>query len=146
MGLAGIINILIIFLCPHLNYIENWLQLYYLHQYLFLLPFLFFIFSWKNPNGTVDASDFGRLDIGNYNVPREGNNLLGHVGYSTEQFYSESGEPNTPQRVVWVNTTPQWLSHAGNLEVRHSDLDIFQSLPLSCFGHCCISASIHFLC
>ncbi|XP_015941209.1 bark storage protein A [Arachis duranensis] len=75
------------------------------------------LWDWLNPNGTVDPSDFGKLDIGNFNVPRgEGQNLLGHVGYSTEQFYSESGDPNTPQRVIWVNTTRQWLNLAANLE------------------------------
>ncbi|MED6108889.1 hypothetical protein PIB30_028350 [Stylosanthes scabra] len=75
------------------------------------------LWDWLNPNGTVDSSDFGKLDIGNYNVPRgDGQNLLGHVGYSTEQFYSESGDPNTPQRVIWLNTTSQWLNLAANLK------------------------------
>ncbi|XP_019426982.1 PREDICTED: bark storage protein A-like isoform X2 [Lupinus angustifolius] len=74
------------------------------------------LWDWLKPNGT-DPSDFAHLDIGNYNDPKgEGNNLLGRIGYSNEYFYSESGEPNTPQRVAWLNTTHQWLKLAENLE------------------------------
>ncbi|CAL0299787.1 unnamed protein product [Lupinus luteus] len=89
------------------------------------------LWDWLKPNGT-DPSDFAHLDIGNYNDPKgEGNNLLGRIGYSTEYFYSESGEPNTPQRVVWLNTTHQWLKLAGNLEGIKLDQCVNSSLCLS---------------
>ncbi|KAK7268462.1 hypothetical protein RIF29_21161 [Crotalaria pallida] len=89
------------------------------------------LWDWLKPNGT-DPSDFAQLDIGNYNDPKgEGKNLLGRIGYSAEYFYSQSGDPNTPQRVVWVNTTHQWLKLARNLEGIQLDRCVNSSFCLS---------------
>ena len=44
----------------------------------------------------MDEDDVAQLDIGSYNVPKGSRtNLLGHIGYSKEQFFTESGMPNT---------------------------------------------------
>ena len=73
----------------------------------------------QNPNGTLETSDFAHLDVGNYDVPKgECENLLGVIGFSSEEFYSESGKPNTARRLIWANVTGQWLELAANLEVR----------------------------
>ncbi|XP_039067300.1 bark storage protein A-like [Hibiscus syriacus] len=75
------------------------------------------IWDWVNPNSTVDPADVAQLDIGNYNVAkRNGTNLLGHIGYNKEQFYSVSGEPNVAERLVWAEITPHWLRLASSLE------------------------------
>ncbi|KAI4352639.1 hypothetical protein L6164_006871 [Bauhinia variegata] len=77
------------------------------------------LWDWLRPNGTLYSSDFAHLDIGNYNVPKgDGVSLLGRIGYMTEQFYSQAGEPNTAQPLVWLNTTRHWLDVAANLKVR----------------------------
>ncbi|KAK6233882.1 hypothetical protein QUC31_006288 [Theobroma cacao] len=73
------------------------------------------IWDWLNPQGTVDQDDVAQLDIGSYNVPKgSGANLLGHIGYRKEQFFSKSGEPNIAQSLVWAKTSPQWLQLASN--------------------------------
>ncbi|KAK6228340.1 hypothetical protein SCA6_000680 [Theobroma cacao] len=73
------------------------------------------IWDWLNPQGTVDQDDVAQLDIGSYNVPTgSGANLLGHIGYRKEQFFSKSGEPNIAQSLVWAKTSPQWLQLASN--------------------------------
>ena len=77
-----------------------------------------FHLSVQKPNATVYSTDVAELDIGNYNVPKEGYNQLGLIGYSTEQFYSESGEPNSPQGTIWFPVTETWLESASSLEVR----------------------------
>lgn len=56
------------------------------------------------------------LDIGNYNLPKEGYNQLGNIGYSTERFYSESGKPNTPERTIWFPVTETWFDSASSLK------------------------------
>ncbi|XVF82949.1 hypothetical protein PTKIN_Ptkin16aG0093000 [Pterospermum kingtungense] len=75
------------------------------------------IWDWVNTEATVDSADVAQLDIGSYNVPK-GNetNLLGHIGYSKEQFYSESGEPNIAQSLLWAKISPHWLQLASKLE------------------------------
>ncbi|KAK6228341.1 Nucleoside phosphorylase domain - like 1 [Theobroma cacao] len=75
------------------------------------------IWDWVNTNGAVDSADVSQLDFGSYNVPK-GNrsNLLGHIGYSKEQFFSESGEPNIAESLVWAKISPHWLQLASNLE------------------------------
>ncbi|XWS75249.1 hypothetical protein CRYUN_Cryun01aG0069600 [Craigia yunnanensis] len=75
------------------------------------------IWDWVNTDGTVDSADVALLDFGNYNVPKgNGTNLLGHIGYSKEQFFSESGEPNIAESLVWAKISPHWLQLASNLE------------------------------
>ncbi|OMO87101.1 hypothetical protein COLO4_20794 [Corchorus olitorius] len=75
------------------------------------------IWDWVNLNRTVDSGDVAQLDIGNYNVPKgNGTNLLGHIGYDEEEFFSESGEPSSAEPLFWANITPQWLQLASNLE------------------------------
>ncbi|KAF9597047.1 hypothetical protein IFM89_015238 [Coptis chinensis] len=75
------------------------------------------IWDWLKPNGTLYENDVAHLDIGNYNVPNgQGMNLLGRIGFSPEQFYSESGQPNTPERIIWANVSRHWLHSAAKLE------------------------------
>ncbi|KAK4835829.1 hypothetical protein QYF36_015056 [Acer negundo] len=76
--------------------------------------------DWLNPNATWDPSIYvAELDFVNYNEPyfNGSNNLLGHLGYETEQFFSESGDPNTPQLLLWAQVSEDWLQVAAtNLE------------------------------
>ncbi|KAI4356985.1 hypothetical protein L6164_000963 [Bauhinia variegata] len=74
------------------------------------------LWHWLNPNATLESSEFAELDIGNYNVPEEGKNLLGRIGYKYEEFYSESGKPNAWKPLVWANVTHDWLQLFANLE------------------------------
>lgn len=71
----------------------------------------------QKPNATLEPNDFAQFDFKNYNAPKGGDNKLGRVGYSTEQFYSTSGEVNVPQRPVWFNITKNWLHVASHLQV-----------------------------
>ncbi|KAL5569511.1 hypothetical protein UlMin_026086, partial [Ulmus minor] len=74
------------------------------------------IWDWLNPNGTVDSSDIAGMEINNYNEPKGGDNLLGHIGYNFEQLYSDSGKPNTAQPLVWAQVNQKWLRLATKLE------------------------------
>ncbi|XP_062091908.1 bark storage protein A-like [Humulus lupulus] len=74
------------------------------------------IWHWLNPNATVDSDYIAGLDVKNYNVPKEGENLLGHIGFKFEQFYSDFGKPNTPQPLVWAQVNQQWLHVASKLQ------------------------------
>ncbi|EXC25442.1 Bark storage protein A [Morus notabilis] len=74
------------------------------------------IWDWLNPNGTVDTADIAGLDVKNYNSPKAGDNLLGHIGFNFEQLYSNSGEPNTAQTLVWAQVNQDWLHVASKLE------------------------------
>jgi hypothetical protein len=60
------------------------------------------------------------MEVGRYNVP-EGNgvNLLGQIGYSTEEFFSVSREPNNAGSLWWMEVSQQWLQLARSLQVRH---------------------------
>ncbi|TXG49386.1 hypothetical protein EZV62_025261 [Acer yangbiense] len=78
------------------------------------------LWDWLNPNATWDPSSYvAELDFDNYNEPNfnGSNNLLGHLGYETVQFFSESGDPNTPQPLLWAQVSEDWLQVAAtNLE------------------------------
>ncbi|KAK3228397.1 hypothetical protein Dsin_000278 [Dipteronia sinensis] len=78
------------------------------------------LWDWLNPNATWDPSSYvAELDFDKYNEPNfnGSNNLLGHLGYETEQFFSESGDPNTPQPLLWAQVSEDWLQVAAtNLE------------------------------
>ncbi|KAK4279580.1 hypothetical protein QN277_011338 [Acacia crassicarpa] len=73
------------------------------------------LWDWLKPNGTLGSSDFAHLDFGDFGVPK-GNNLLGRVGYSSEEFFSVNGKPNLAERLIWAKVTSQWLHLASNLE------------------------------
>ncbi|KAK3228395.1 hypothetical protein Dsin_000276 [Dipteronia sinensis] len=62
------------------------------------------LWDWLNPNTTLDPSYVAHLDFKSYNVPKswDGSNLLGRLGYNSEQFFSESGTPNTAQSLLWA--------------------------------------------
>lgn len=66
----------------------------------------------------MDSTDIAGLEVKNYNVPKGGDNLLGHIGFNFEQFYSNSGKPNTAQPLVWAKVNEHWLHVATKLEVR----------------------------
>ncbi|KAL7252816.1 hypothetical protein ACSBR1_007388 [Camellia fascicularis] len=80
------------------------------------------LWDWLKPNGTLGTSDKAHLEFGNYNLPKgeakgeEVNNELGRMGYSTEQFFSESGKPNNPQSLLWAEINSNLLKFASNLE------------------------------
>ena len=87
------------------------------------------LFPEQKPNATVPAGDFTELDFGAYSEPSGGYNQLGSIGYSTEQFFSKSGKPNTAQRKLWFHVSKNWLELAHtHLEVRN---DSTQFLLLS---------------
>ncbi|KAI8030050.1 Bark storage protein A [Camellia lanceoleosa] len=52
------------------------------------------------------------MSIGDVTIPKQFVNtglwnwLLGHMGYSTEQFFLESGKPNNPQSLLWAEINP----------------------------------------
>lgn len=73
------------------------------------------IWDWLNPNRSSNNDEVANLDFKRYNVPR-GDNLLGHIGFSYEQFFSEYGKANTARPLFWANTTRQWLQVAANLK------------------------------
>ncbi|GMN52806.1 hypothetical protein TIFTF001_021952 [Ficus carica] len=74
------------------------------------------IWDWLNPNGTVDSTDIAGLEVKNYNTLKAGDNLLGHIGFNFEQFYSTSGVPNIAQTLVWAQVNQDWLHVASKLE------------------------------
>lgn len=74
------------------------------------------LWDWLKPNATMEPNDFAQFDFKSYNDPKGGENQLGKVGYSTEQFYSAAGEVNVPQRPVWFNITNNWLHVASHLQ------------------------------
>ncbi|KAK4707942.1 hypothetical protein R3W88_028867 [Solanum pinnatisectum] len=74
------------------------------------------LWDWLKPNATMEPNDFAQFDFKSYNDPKVGENHLGKVGYSTEQFYSVAGEVNVPQRPVWFNITNNWLHVASHLQ------------------------------
>ncbi|KAG8390533.1 hypothetical protein BUALT_Bualt01G0093400 [Buddleja alternifolia] len=73
------------------------------------------LWDWLRPNATVPSDDVANLDFKKYNMPKGGNNLLGRIGYSPEQFYSEAGEPNIPRDVFWFKVNQKWLQLATTL-------------------------------
>ncbi|KAL7215268.1 hypothetical protein ACSBR1_027434 [Camellia fascicularis] len=75
------------------------------------------IWDWLKLNGTLGTNDVADLKIGSYNVPKmQGINLLGQIGYSYEEFFSESGKPDTAQPLLWLQITRKWLQFAASLE------------------------------
>lgn len=79
----------------------------------------------QNPDKAKGGEDVAYLDVGNYNVPQgDGNNELGTIGYSYEELYAVSGPINSPQKVLWINTTQEWLHLAADLEVVKNDICI----------------------
>ncbi|KAK9283071.1 hypothetical protein L1049_011300 [Liquidambar formosana] len=75
------------------------------------------IWDWLKPNETLAPSHVAHLDFGNYNAPKGKEiNQLGRIGYSHEQFFSESGEPNTARPLFWAQISQHWLQLAANLE------------------------------
>ncbi|GFQ00348.1 bark storage protein a [Phtheirospermum japonicum] len=88
------------------------------------------LWDWLKPNATVPQNDVAKLDVDNYNVPKGGNNTLGRIAYSPEQFYSEAGEPNTAQQVLWFQVTNNWLQLATTLQGMQLEQCVNSSLCL----------------
>ncbi|XP_059628400.1 bark storage protein A-like [Cornus florida] len=89
------------------------------------------LWDWLKPNGTMGTNDVAHLDIGSYNMPKgDGSNLLGHIGYSPEQFFSESGTPNKAQRLLWAQITDNWLRLAARLQGMELERCVNSSLCL----------------
>ncbi|KAK9187269.1 hypothetical protein WN944_018661 [Citrus x changshan-huyou] len=89
------------------------------------------IWDWLNPNAKLNANNnIGQLDIESYNVPKgHGSNLLWHIVYNSEPFFSETGEPNSAQPLLWAPISEHWLKLAANLE----DLSLEQSVNSTLF-------------
>lgn len=101
------------------NHLNHLISCFIICILLAILPQLFaynFVFPQK-PKATIPTNDIAQLDFGSYNEPNGGENKLGSIGYSTEYFYSKSGEPNTPERTLWFQTSQNWLKLASSLEV-----------------------------
>ncbi|XP_034929415.1 bark storage protein A isoform X2 [Populus alba] len=89
------------------------------------------LWNWLNPNGTMDPADVAYLEVGSYNVPEgDGVNLLGQIGYSTEQLFSVSREPNTAVSLWWMEVSQQWLQLARSLEGMELERCVNSSLCL----------------
>ncbi|KAL9402776.1 hypothetical protein Peur_006625 [Populus x canadensis] len=89
------------------------------------------LWNWLNPNGTMDPADVAYLEVGSYNVPEgDGVNLLGQIGYSTEQLFSVSREPNTAVSLWWMEVSQQWLQLARSLEGMELEKCVNSSLCL----------------
>ncbi|XP_017648529.1 bark storage protein A-like isoform X2 [Gossypium arboreum] len=90
------------------------------------------LWEWLNTNGTLDSADVAQLEIGDYNVPKgNGTNLLGHIGYMEEEYYSVAGEPNVAESLLWANISLQWLQLASNLEGMKLEQCVNSSLCLT---------------
>ncbi|KAL9165256.1 hypothetical protein ABFS82_06G159700 [Erythranthe guttata] len=74
------------------------------------------LWDWLKSNETIPENDVAVLNIENYNVPNGGYNSLGRIGYRAEQFYSEGGEPNSAQLMLWFHVTNNWLQLATTLQ------------------------------
>ncbi|KAJ6901738.1 bark storage protein A-like isoform X2 [Populus alba x Populus x berolinensis] len=89
------------------------------------------LWNWLNPNGTMVPADVASLEVGSYNVPEgDGVNLLGQIGYSTEQVFSVSREPNTAVSLWWMEVSQQWLQLAMSLEGMELERCVNSSLCL----------------
>ncbi|XP_059439195.1 bark storage protein A-like [Corylus avellana] len=76
------------------------------------------IWEWLNPKGKLNPNYVAHLDVASYNVPKgKGRNLLGRIGYSKEEFFSELGKPNAARPLVWAQISQHWLHLAHNLKV-----------------------------
>ncbi|XP_062091909.1 bark storage protein A-like [Humulus lupulus] len=74
------------------------------------------LWDWVNPNGGLPANDVAELDFKSYNVPIGEDNLLGHIGFSSEQFFSDSQKPGIDLPLFWANVSHHWLQLATKLE------------------------------
>ncbi|KAL6126403.1 hypothetical protein ACLB2K_074452 [Fragaria x ananassa] len=63
----------------------------------------------------IVTEDVAQLDFED-NAPKRGENLLGHIRFRIELFYSESSTPNTARALFWAKTTRKWLQVAARLE------------------------------
>ncbi|XP_075502734.1 bark storage protein A-like isoform X2 [Primulina tabacum] len=88
------------------------------------------LWDWLKPTAEVSKNDFASLEFKEYNVPRGRNSSLGMIVYSAEQFYSESGEADTAQQMLWFNVTSNWLQLASALQGLELDKCVNSSLCL----------------
>lgn len=114
--------------------LSNQNQRYQLVQLEFQLTFYISSCSGQKQNGSLGANDVAYLDLGSYNVHKnQGINLLGRIVYGSEEFFSESGMPNTAQHLLWAQISQNWLQLATGLEARlPSNSSIFISLWIYC--------------
>ncbi|XP_073146470.1 bark storage protein A-like isoform X1 [Henckelia pumila] len=88
------------------------------------------LWDWLKPDAQVPKNDFAKLEVKEYNVPRGGNSSLGMIGYRAEQFYSDAGEVDTAQQMLWFNVTSNWLQLASALQGLELDKCVNSSLCL----------------
>ncbi|XP_073298571.1 uncharacterized protein [Primulina huaijiensis] len=63
------------------------------------------LWDWLKPSGQVPKNDFATPEVKEYNIHRGGNSSLGMIGYRTEPFYSDAGEVDTAQQLLWFNVS-----------------------------------------
>ncbi|XP_073271716.1 bark storage protein A-like [Primulina huaijiensis] len=88
------------------------------------------LWDWLKPTAEVSKNDFANLEFKEYNIPWGGNSSLGMIVYRAEQFYSESGEADTAQQMLWFNVTSNWLQLASALQGLELDKCVNSSLCL----------------
>uniref|UniRef100_A0A6N2MYB4 Nucleoside phosphorylase domain-containing protein n=2 Tax=Salix viminalis TaxID=40686 RepID=A0A6N2MYB4_SALVM len=89
------------------------------------------LWNWVNPNGTMNPAEVAYLEVGSYNVPEgDGVNLLGRIGYRTEELFFVSIEPNTAVSLWWMEVSQQWLQLARSLEGMELERCVNSSLCL----------------
>ncbi|KAL5724727.1 hypothetical protein ACHQM5_007951 [Ranunculus cassubicifolius] len=69
--------------------------------------------SWKWKKFKSEEGELTELNIGNYNIPQKGKNMLGDIEYKTEEMFSE-GEGM--KQVFWLHMDPTWFSVASQLQ------------------------------
>ncbi|KAI3926514.1 hypothetical protein MKW92_042336 [Papaver armeniacum] len=68
--------------------------------------------NWKNL-GSKNVDKFTEMKIGNYNLPEEGQNLLGEIEFKPEEFFS-IGQPM--KEVFWLEVDKTWFNLAAQLK------------------------------
>ncbi|KAI3995070.1 hypothetical protein MKX01_020842 [Papaver californicum] len=67
---------------------------------------------WKNL-GSKNVDRYTEMKIGNYNLPEEGQNLLGEIEFKPEEFFSV-GQPM--KEVFWLEVDKTWFNLAAQLK------------------------------
>ncbi|KAI3926519.1 hypothetical protein MKW92_042341 [Papaver armeniacum] len=68
--------------------------------------------NWENL-GSENVDQFPEMKIGNYNLPKEGQNLLGEIAFKPEEFFSV-GQPM--KEVFWLEVDKTWFNLAAQLK------------------------------
>ncbi|GFZ11164.1 phosphorylase superfamily protein [Actinidia rufa] len=65
---------------------------------------------WDRNVESIGVEAVACLDLGSYDLAEgQVSNLLGRVGYEYEEFFSESGKPDTAQPLLWAQISQKWF-------------------------------------